>query len=125
MLHSYYSPKKAVKLKLLFKKRKRTYFSTEEVEILSKYFKIGEGSRTLTTQECMGLSYKQIGRKLGIDPHKEEVIQVYKSLGTDKVQQKFLRQLHYGTCFLSECQMVELEVVRTPAPPLPHPEKKT
>lgn len=29
----------------------------------------------------LGLSYKQIGKKLGIDSHKEEVIQIYKSLG--------------------------------------------
>lgn len=31
----------------------------------------------------IGLSYKQIGRKLGIDCHKEDVIQVYKVLGSN------------------------------------------
>lgn len=31
----------------------------------------------------MGLSYKQIGRKLGIDCHKGEVLQVYETLGAD------------------------------------------
>lgn len=31
----------------------------------------------------IGLSYKQIGRKLGIDCHKEDVMQVYKALGTN------------------------------------------
>lgn len=31
----------------------------------------------------LGLSYKQIGRKLGIDCHKEDVIQVYKALGNN------------------------------------------
>ena len=28
----------------------------------------------------LGLSYKQIGKKLGVDPHKEEVLQVYHSI---------------------------------------------
>lgn len=31
----------------------------------------------------IGLSYKQIGKKLGIDSHKDEVLQVYHSLGAD------------------------------------------
>ena len=37
-------------------------------------------------QRRLGLSYKQIGRKLGIDPHKEDVIQVYTALGIDVEQ---------------------------------------
>ena len=42
----------------------------------------------ITVSELMymkkiGLSYKQIGKKLGIDRHKEDVLQVYKSLGAD------------------------------------------
>ena len=37
----------------------------------------------LIEQRRLGLSYKQIGRKLGIDPHKEDVIQVYTALGID------------------------------------------
>ena len=37
----------------------------------------------LIKQRRLGLSYKQIGRKLGIDPHKEDVLQVYSALGID------------------------------------------
>jgi hypothetical protein len=39
------------------------------------------------------LSYKQIGRKLGIDPHKEDVIQVYTALGVDIQQVKGLSKV--------------------------------
>ena len=34
----------------------------------------------------LGLSYKLIGKKLGIDCHRDEVIQVYKSLGVDNIE---------------------------------------
>ncbi len=35
----------------------------------------------LIKQRRLGLSYKQIGRKLGIDPHKEDVTDLYSSWG--------------------------------------------
>ena len=31
----------------------------------------------------LGLSYKQIGKKLGIDSHKEDVLQVFEAVGCD------------------------------------------
>lgn len=34
----------------------------------------------LVQMRRLGLSYKQIGKKLGVDPHKEEVLQVYESI---------------------------------------------
>ena len=42
----------------------------------------------LIKQRRLGLSYKQIGRKLGIDPHKDDVIQVYTALRIDIQQVK-------------------------------------
>ena len=44
------------------------------------------GRSEMIKQRRLGLSYKQIGRKLGIDPHKEDVIQVYTALGIDVEQ---------------------------------------
>ena len=37
----------------------------------------------LSGMKWLGLSYKQIGRKLGIDGHKQGVIQVFEAVGTD------------------------------------------
>lgn len=66
----------------------------------------------------MGLSYKQIGKKLGIDSHKEEVIQVYKSLGIDietvHAQAKVAPPTALWYLFDSEREVIKSEILPSP-----------
>lgn len=66
----------------------------------------------------LGLSYKQIGRKLGIDSHKEEVLQVYKSLDIDiekiKAQAKVSPPTGLWYLFDSEREVIKSDILPSP-----------
>ena len=63
----------------------------------------------------LGLSYKQIGKKLGIDSHKEDVLQVFEAVGCDVQSITCPARVAPPTplwyLFESECELIQSHIL--------------